>query len=60
MQEEQFKSEIKNLEAMQATAYDQIRVHRFVFVQLKRLNLPSHAVSAADRITMLVVFFSIE
>lgn len=32
MQDEQFKTEIKNLEAMQQSAYDQIRFHRFVFV----------------------------
>lgn len=30
MQDEQFKTEIKNLEAMQQSAYDQIRFHRLV------------------------------
>lgn len=30
MQEEQFKAEIKNLEAMQQSAYDQLRFHRYV------------------------------
>lgn len=29
LQDKQFKYEIKNLEAMQQTAYDQIRFHRF-------------------------------
>ena len=30
LQDEQFKTEIKNLEAMQQSAYDQMRFHRFV------------------------------
>lgn len=30
MQDEQLKTEIKNLEAMQMSAYDQIRFHRLV------------------------------
>ena len=30
MQDEQFKTEIKNLESMQQSAYDQIRFHRLV------------------------------
>lgn len=31
MYDKQFKSEIKNLEAMQSTAYDQMRFHRLGF-----------------------------
>jgi hypothetical protein len=31
MQDEQFKTEMKNLEAQQHSAYDQIRFHRLVF-----------------------------
>lgn len=30
MQDEQLKTEIKNLEAMQQSAYDQLRFHRLV------------------------------
>jgi hypothetical protein len=32
LQDEQFKTEIKNLEAMQQSAYDQIRFHRSVWM----------------------------
>lgn len=38
MQDEQFKAEIKNLEAMQQSAYDQIRFHRFVQTGGQKLN----------------------
>jgi hypothetical protein len=34
MQDEQFKTEIKNLEAQQHSAYDQIRFHRLVRIEL--------------------------
>lgn len=40
MQDEQFKAEIKNLEAMQQSAYDQLRFHRFVCStsEIEKLN----------------------
>lgn len=55
MQDDQFKSEIKNLEAMQATAYDQIRVHRLVAVRcLFRWKLIEFSISIVLRASRLL------
>lgn len=55
MQDDQFKSEIKNLEAMQATAYDQIRVHRSVGVRcLFRWKLIEFSISIVLRASRLL------
>lgn len=40
MQDEQFKAEIKNLGAMQQSAYDQIRFHRFVYKDKNKMPVP--------------------
>jgi hypothetical protein len=47
MQDEQFKTEIKNLEAMQTSAYDHVRFHRLVQkrvrMEIKRLYIVDKA-----------------
>lgn len=42
LQDKQFKYEIKNLEAMQQTAYDQVRFHRFAELFLWYFAAPTH------------------